>query len=110
VAWQSRSSVTGDFTCAGHKQTAILGTGGSDVVVAVFLNGLNRKPEELRFNIFEPRFAHLKTESLDYKLDCELPGFQRSKTCVGLNVADDEVDSAHLYWDHISKRFGMWRL
>jgi hypothetical protein len=110
VAWQEKSSVTGDFTCSGHKQTAILGTAGKDVVVAVFLDGLNRKPQELRFDIFEAQFAQLATESLDYQLDYELPGFQRSKSCLGLNVADRETDSAHLYWDHNAKRFGMWRL
>lgn len=110
VAWQAKSSVTGDFTCDGHKQTAILGISGTDVVVAVFLNGLNRKPEELRFDIFETQFAQLKTESLDYELDYDLPGFQQSKSCLGLNVGDMGHDSAHLYWDHNSKKFGMWRL
>ncbi len=110
VVWQSRSIVTGDFTCEGHKQTAILGIPGSDVVVAVFLSGLNRKPEELRFNIFQPKFARIQTETLDYELDSSLPGFHRSRSCQGLNVGDDEVDSAHLYWDHESHRFGMWRL
>jgi hypothetical protein len=110
VTWQVNSTVTGDFTCSGHKQTAILGTTASDVVLAVFLSGINRKPEELRFNIFRPELAQLTTEDLDYELDYELPGFRRSKSCMGLNVDDREVDPAHLYWNHDSNRFGMWRL
>ena len=110
VVWQAKSSVTGDFTCEGHRQTAILGTAGTDVVVAVFLNGLSRKPEELRFDIFETKFSQLRTESLDYELDYDLPGFRRSKACLGLNVGDMDHDSAHLYWDHNIKKFGIWRL
>jgi hypothetical protein len=110
VTWQADSAVTGDFTCNGRKQTAILGTTASDVVVAVFLNGINRKPEELRFRIFDPKSAELTTEDLDYETDYELQGFQRSKTRMGLNVDDHEVDPAHLYWNHDSHRFGMWRV
>jgi hypothetical protein len=110
VAWHADSAANGDFTCDGHKQTAILGTSGSEVVVAVFLAGVNRKPEELRFRIFDPKSAELTTEDLDYQPDYELPGFQQSKTCMGLNVDDHEVDPAHLYWDHKSHRFGMWRV
>jgi len=110
VTWQANSSVTGDFTCSGHKQTATLGTTASDVVLAVFLSGISRKPEELRFNIFHPEQAQLTIEDLDYEPDYDLPGFRRSKTCVGLNVSDHEVDSAHLHWDHDAHHFGMWRL
>jgi hypothetical protein len=43
--WHAKSIVSGAFTCGGHKQTAILGTTKSETVVAVFLNGMNKRPE-----------------------------------------------------------------
>jgi hypothetical protein len=45
VTWRAKSVVTGDFTCGGRKQTAILGTSAPEIIVAVFLNGTNKRPE-----------------------------------------------------------------
>jgi len=108
VAWRAKSVVTGDFTCGGRKQTAILGTSASEIVVAVFLNGLNNHPEVIRNSGRQANSVTLTTEDLDYETDYTLPGFQRSKTCKGLVLDDGEVDPAHLYWNHESLHFSGW--
>ena len=59
--------------------------------------------------------AVLALEELDFdvkQFEKELgflpPGMRRSKTCMGLNLSDGKVDSAHIYWNHAAKRFGDW--
>jgi len=42
--------VTADSSCRGKVEKAVLGVGKSDIVIAVFLNGLNRRPEILRYS------------------------------------------------------------
>jgi hypothetical protein len=114
VSWRARSVVTADFTCRGRLQTAILDASPSEIVVAVFLNGTNSRPEVPRSSakVRDPASATLQTESLDYDPKEDpgyvLPGFQRSKTCKGLNLSDGEIDSAHIYWNHESLRFDGW--
>src|SRR5579871_945769 len=114
VIWKADSIVTGDFTCRGHKEQAILGVGGGEVVVAVFINGLDKKPEIITDKIHLPADARLATESLDYDpkedVGTELEGFQRSKVCQGLNITDTHTDSFHIYWDHTSREFDWWSL
>jgi hypothetical protein len=85
-------------------------------VIAVFLNGLKRLPEILRYSskARNAATAVLAVEDLDYDppqaLGYDLPGFQQSKTCKGLNLSDGETDSAHIYWNHKALRFGEWQL
>jgi hypothetical protein len=108
VTWQAKSVVIGDFTCRGRKQTAILGTSSSEIVVAVFLNGTNQHPEVIRDSARQAASVKLTIEDLDYETDYTLPGFQRSKTCNGLVLDDGEIDPAHLYWNHESLQFSGW--
>jgi hypothetical protein len=110
VTWRAKSVVTGDFTCGGRRQTAILGTSATEIVVAVFLNGTDKRPEVIRSSGRQSNSVTLTTEDLDYELDYTLPGFQRSKTCKGLVLDDGEVDPAHFYWNHESLRFDAWSL
>jgi hypothetical protein len=85
-------------------------------VIAVSLNGLKRRPEILRYSskARNAATAVLAVEDLDYDppqaLGYDLPGFQQSKTCKGLNLSDGETDSAHIYWNHKALRFGEWQL
>ena len=114
VHWRVKSVVVADFTCSGHKQQAILGTNSTEIVVAVFVKGTDARPEVLRYSakVRNPAQAVLKAEDLDYdpKEDpgYELPGFQRSKSCKGLNLSDEEIDSAHIYWNHVAREFDDW--
>jgi hypothetical protein len=114
VNWLEKSVVAGDFTCRGSQQQAILGTNEDEIVVAVFLNGLNMRPEVLR-DRFRDRLSpglKLTLESLDFDPKADLgyvpPGFQRSKTCKGLNLTDGEVNSRHLYWNATAGWFESW--
>ena len=85
-----------------------------EIAIVVFLHGTRKRPEILRFSatVRNPDSAELTVESLDYNPEAEigadLPGFQRSMTCQGLNLSDGEVDSAHIYWNHNSNHFEDW--
>jgi hypothetical protein len=114
VNWRQSSVVLADFTCVGHKEQAILGTNSTDIVIAIFINGMGVRPEVLRYSskIRNPADATLKAEGLDYDPEVdpgyELPGFKRSKSCKGLNLSDGRIDSAHIYWNHASRQFDDW--
>jgi hypothetical protein len=114
--WQRRSIVSGNFSCHGRKEQAILGVSASEIVIAVFVNGLDVRPELLRYSgkARNPKTAELKIEDLDYDpkemIGSDLDGFKRSKSCKGLNLSDGETDSAHIYWNHKSQRFEDWTL
>jgi hypothetical protein len=99
VIWKPDSVVEGNFSCMGRRQRAILGTSKTEIVVAVFLNGLSNQPEILRYSgrVRNPESAKLSVESMDFdrkKYEKEvgpLPAALRpSKTCKGLNMSDQE--------------------
>ena len=117
AAWQTKSVLTGDFTCRRKQEFAILGTSEKYIVIAVFANGLNAKPEILEYSAAArvAKWAVLAKESLDFspgKPEDEIgylpDGFIQSKTCSGLNLSDENTDSAHIYWDAKSKQFRDW--
>lgn len=116
ISWRAKSVVSGDFSCRGRTESAILGASESWIVVAVFLNGLNHKPQVLEYSTRARNAASaiLEIESLDFDREKELgyalPGFRRSKTCKGLNLSDGRSDSAHIYWNHEARRFDDWTL
>jgi hypothetical protein len=112
VTWHSESVISGDFTCRGRMEQAILGITAQEIVIVVFINGLQNMPEILRDKVHTPADAELTIENLDYdpneQAGVELEGFLRSKECKGLNIADNHVDSFHVYWNHKDSRFDSW--
>jgi hypothetical protein len=117
ATWQSTSLLIGDFSCRGQREAAILGIASTAIVVAVFLDGFNEAPQILEYSttVRNASSAALATESLDFTLaEIEsdigyIPeGMRSSKTCLGLNMSDQEVDSAHIYWDHNAREFKDW--
>jgi hypothetical protein len=112
VTWHSESVISGDFTCRGLKEQAILGITTQEIIVVVFINGLQNKPETFRDRVHTPADAELTIESLDYdpgeRVGVELEGFLRSKECKGLNTADNHVDPFHVYWNHKDSHFDWW--
>jgi hypothetical protein len=116
AAWRRQSVVSGNFSCRGRKEQAILGISKSEIVIAVFVNGLDSRPEVLHYSAKarNPETATLKTEDLDYDpkeaIGSDLDGFKLSKSCKGLNLSDGDTDSAHIYWNHKSHRFEDWTL
>lgn len=57
----------------------------------------------------------LTTETLDFSVQeferdvGPLPeGLRPSKTCLGLNMSDQEIDSVHIFWNRQSRRFDGW--
>ena len=114
VKWQPNTVITADFSCRGRKEQAIIGTSSSDIVIAVFLNGTNQRPEVLRYSakVRDATSAELTIEDQDYdpkdEIGADLSGFKRSRTCKGLNLSDGRIDSAHIYWNHEARRFDDW--
>ena len=115
--WQEHSVVHGDFSCRGRREVAVLGTSQTEIVVAVFLNGLSAKPELLQYpaSVRHAGSAVLTTETLDFSVqDFErevgpLPeGLRPSKTCLGLTMSDREIDAVHIYWNRKARRFVGW--
>jgi hypothetical protein len=118
VTWRSQSILTADFSCRGRREQAILGVTPKDIVIAVFLNGTAAPPEVLRYSgaVRGANEVKLTVESLDYDPIKDAgsgalpPGFHRSRTCKGLNLTDEMIDSVHIYWNHDAKRFADWTL
>jgi hypothetical protein len=114
VRWQPKSVLTADFSCRGRREQAILGTSATDIVIAVFLNGTSERPEVLRYSsrVRDAASVQLTIEDQDYDpsldIGSDLPGFKRSRTCKGLNLSDQHIDSAHIYWNHLMSRFEDW--
>jgi hypothetical protein len=119
VGWQRKSILSGDFTCQGKQEYAILGTKPQQIVIAVFRPPSKQPVDMLRYSGTERRAASavLAIESLDFDIkELEqslgwLPdGLQPSKSCVGLNMSDKRIDSAHIYWHRKHRRFTSWSL
>ncbi len=113
VTWLPKSALAADFSCLGRAEQAILGVTPKGIVIAVFLNGTDQRPEVMRYSAAarDASQVRLTLESLDHAPDEDpgpLPGFRRSSTCKGLNLSDGKVDSAHIYWNRDTKRFVDW--
>lgn len=119
VKWQPASVLKADFTCQGKQEFAILGTKPKEIVVAVFRPPAKKPVDVLRYSgvARNPESAVLEIESLDFdlkELEQQLgyapDGLKPSRTCVGLNLSDQMVDSAHIYWHKKNRRFESWSL
>jgi len=112
--WQQNSVGGGDFSCQGRQQQAILGTTSSEIVIAIFLNGTDQRPEVLRYSAKarDASTAVVTIEGQDFEAKMDtgyiLAGFKRSRTCKGLRLSDGLIDSAHIYWNHDANRFDDW--
>ena len=119
VKWQEKSILRGDFTCRGATEFAILGTTPKEIVVAVFRLPSRKPVDLLRYSgtARNPETAILTIEPLDFdikQLEQDIgyvpDGLQSSKTCLGLNMTDQMIDSAHIYWHRKNRRFESWSL
>ena len=119
VTLKKESIVAGNFSCRGRVERAILGTKKSEIVVAIFLRSLRMPPTVLRYsaNTRDPTTSELKVEDWYFEpmefenLVGHLPdGLRPSRTCKGLNLSDGRIDSAHIYWNHNTKKFSDWTL
>ena len=117
TVWQPGSVLTGDFSCHGNEDVAILGASATSIFVAVFLGGLEQAPQVLEYSasVRNAQFAMLaiepigaSVEEIEADIGYVPEGMRPSTSCVGLNMGDGEVDSAHIYWDHDAQRFKDW--
>jgi hypothetical protein len=110
VTWRSQSVRRANFTCEGRRQAAILGTTGTEIVIAVFTNGITRKPEVLPFSARtrDALTSELVLESLENGAGDDAPDLGRfhfSRNCRGLALQDGKVDGVHVYWNPERKQF-----
>ena len=117
VQWRQASVLSGDFSCKGQAEHAILGTNKTEIVVAIFVNSLSKPPSVLAFSASarNPATAELKIEANDFDLkqfEQEVgyvpEGLQPSKTCMGLSLSDGDTDAAHIYWNRRARTFSAW--
>jgi len=121
VKWVNSSTVKVDINCDGVPDVAKIGYVDEHVRLAVTL-GASNKTQVLEFGLGDSMAqdslcgtdAALAIEDTDYDLTEALgenpEGFQRSKTCKGLNVSAGECDSMHIYWNRVKKNIDWWRL
>jgi hypothetical protein len=125
VKWRKESVITGNFSCKGKKEQAILGTSreaGTNkefIIVAIFINGLSKAPEILRYSgsARDPSTTVLTVEDMNFdskefiqEIGNMPEGMRPSKICKGINMSDGAIDSAHIYWNHDKKQFSDWVL
>jgi hypothetical protein len=117
ITWRESAVLTSDFTCADQVQFAILGSSPKEVVVAIFIKGLDQAPELLRFDAAGRNLQATKIRLDDYSLTADeiagvsgTPpvGYRPFTTCHGVRLSDDRYDAAHIYWDHEHQRFDSW--
>ena len=117
VAWNGKGVLAADFDCDGTEDYALEGRKGEGVAVMVVLGPVTPKSkisvEEIEADELCGVPIALSLESLDYdpgKEIGELPGFERSKKCKGLNLGSGECDAFHFFWNHKTAALDMWRL
>ena len=119
IAWRKHSVVRGDFSCNGKTELAILGLKESEIIVAVFMNGITKPPILLRdsskyrdSNTVELSIEDGEFDEKDFQeMLGDIPdGLKSSKTCKWLRLSDGKIDSAHIYWNRTTKSFGTWSL
>lgn len=117
VTWNGKGVLTADIDCDGTEDYALEGRKGEDVLVMVILGPVTQKSkvavEELPADELCGDPIALTLESLDYEPGeetGELPGFERSKKCKGLNLGSGECDAFHFFWNHKTAALDMWRL
>ena len=117
VDWHPSSALTGDFSCQGKQEQAIAGVTRSEVVVAIFLHGLDSTPQVLRYaSTAKGRNAiEMVAERQDFdvrrmeQMLGEVPsGMRPSKTCKGIHLINGKSDSIHIYWNHDKRIFDYW--
>lgn len=121
AVWSPDSTVIGDIDCDGLADTAILGRARDEVRVGIVF-GSGKAPSITALSVAPavqtavPSVnVRLAREGLDYDPSSieegpgELEGFQRSTSCIGINLWDGDTDSFHMYWNHVRSELHWWR-
>ena len=114
------SFLKADITCDDINDIAVIsGNDEEDYKVVLIEGPISKKSNtftldvtDLQDHIHGSQFL-LSLEALRDLTDVfgeNPPGFQTSETCFGLNVYVGEVDSLHIYWDHLTQDLDAWRL
>jgi len=116
--WDIASAIQGDFDCDRRSDFAFLGTAGGDVYIGM-VRGANEEITTLRFptsgqsqDALCPGRPKLAPEPLDYdptESVGRVPGFVRSKNCMGLVLRAGECDDIHIFWNRDAGRLDWWR-
>jgi hypothetical protein len=117
IRWKERLVLNADLTCRARQDLAILGVQGRNLHVAILPSGPKKQPIVLPIESgLLASQTTMSVESQDFEMGTgepgdigPLPGFRRSKTCKGLKLDDDRIDSVHIYWNRIEGRFQIWQ-
>jgi len=122
IKWDESSTVRADVNCDGIPDTAKLGYIENRVRLTVIFGGDSMSSQSIEFGLGMSDYqdalcgtdAKLSIEDMDYDLIeifGENPGgFEKSKTCSGLNIRAGECDSMHIFWNHNTRHINWWRL
>jgi hypothetical protein len=98
-----------------HFAIADIGQSKTAMIAAAnkYIPGLSWRADSVVTGDFTCRgHRELAIENLNYdpkdEIGAALAGFQRSRVCKGLNIADNHKDSFHVYWNHESREFNWW--
>jgi hypothetical protein len=117
VLWQAHRVLKANLTCLGHQDLAVLGTEETRTIIAILAKGRSKRPIVLEIDSdLSAASVTFTVESQDFEIGdgkhgdvAPLPGFKRSKTCKGLRLDDDRIDSVHIYWNRAESRFQTWQ-
>lgn len=117
VICQAHRVLKANLTCLGHEDLAVLGTQETQTLIAILAKGRGKRPIVLEIDSdLSAASATFTIESQDFAAGNgepgdigPLPGFKRSKTCKGLRLDDDRIDSVHVYWNRSEGRFQTWQ-
>lgn len=115
VRWDGASLVTGDVACDGRADQAYVGHANGKIYVGLY-RAQTGNVQILEFHVDgghqdaicrEP--GRLAVEALDYEMDSDVEGYEKSKVCKGLILSDDRCDALHFFWNHTTGLLNWWR-
>ena len=115
MQWDKTSLITGDIACDGRTDQAYVGHAKGKIYVGLY-RAQTAKVQILEFRVGggyqdaicrEP--GKLAAEALDYDMDSDVEGYQKSKVCKGLILSDDACDALHFFWNHTTHLLNWWR-
>jgi hypothetical protein len=118
IRWDASSEITGDFDGDGTPDSALIGYGSKQVIVATVTSS-NKVSHvqylEVPIGNTQDAICSVPAKLTTYPLSCKtdsgqrLPGCLESRNVVGLALNDDNCDPINLYWDHDKHRLNWWR-
>ena len=122
VRWKAKTAMTGDFTCDGREDTAMIGFGrrGEPWIGLVPGSAGHRAsvPSTLKFRLgngYQDALCATPVRIETSPLVCLdpqtrlMPGCKPLPGCLALSMIDGKCDAVHFYWDADEPMLRWWR-